>query len=65
MCSQFIVNILEELQIISNNNPYYFWRYHQKLVDLCNDKIYTHPLLILSDNLLIKKLSDNKKLSIN
>lgn len=65
MCSQFIVNILEELDIISNEQPYHFWKYHQQLIDLCNDNIYTHPLLIISNDLLINKLSDNKKLSIN
>lgn len=64
MCSQFIVNILEELNIIKNDNPYHFWKYHQQLIDLCNDSIYTHPLLIISNDLLIKQLSDNKKLSI-
>ena len=58
-------DILEELDIISNEQPYHFWKYHQQLIDLCNDNIYTHPLLIISNDLLINKLSDNKKLSIN
>lgn len=65
MCSQFIVNILENLKIIYNKNPYHFWKYHQQLIDLCNDTIYKHPLLVISNDLLITKLTDNKKITIN
>lgn len=65
MCSQFIVNILEELEIITNNNPYYFWKYYQILINLCNDNIYKHPVFIIPNDLIIKKLSYNKKICIN
>ena len=60
ICSQFIVNILEELNILEKKNMYKFWNYHKQIIDLCNDITYSHPVQIISNELLINNISDRK-----
>lgn len=65
VCSQFILHILENLNIINKINPYKFWNYNRKLVKLCNDKIYSQPIQIISDDLLINNVEYRTPISMN
>jgi hypothetical protein len=60
MCSQYIANILEELDILQDINHYKFWNYHKKIINLCNNTIYNHPIQIIPNDLLIDNISECK-----
>lgn len=60
MCSQYIANILEDLDILQNIKHYEFWNYHKKIINLCNNTIYRHPIQIIPNNLLVNNISECK-----
>lgn len=64
-CSQFVVNILEDLNIIERKDPYKFWNYNRKLVNLCNNTIYSNPIQIISNDLIITNIDDREPIYFN
>ena len=63
MCSQFTANILEDFNILPKTNPYIFWNYHKKIIDLCDGKTYSQPIQIIPNELLINNILERKVLN--
>lgn len=59
-CGYFIAKILEDINIAKNITTWKFWNIHNNIINLCNDTIYASPILIISDNLFIQNINDNK-----
>lgn len=62
-CGYFIGKTLEDLQIATNIISSKFWTIHNNIVNLCDDTIYTIPINIISDELLINNINNNKLLN--
>lgn len=60
MCSQYIANILEELGLLDNINHLKFWNYHKKIIKICNNTIYNHPVQIIPNDLLLNNIHESK-----
>ena len=60
MCSQFIANILEELNLCSKTQSYKFWSYHKKIINLCNNIIYSNPVQIIPNDLILSNIENRK-----
>ncbi len=55
VCSQYIINILEDLKIINNVNYYKPWNYHKIIINLCNNCSYLMPIQVISNELLYSR----------
>lgn len=62
-CGYFIGKILEDLQIATDITSSKFWTIHNNIIDLCNNIIYTIPINVISDELLINNVNNNKLLN--
>lgn len=60
VCSFWLANVLEDLNIRKNLNSWKFWNIHNNIIKMCNNTIYSNPILIVHDKLLIKNTNDNK-----
>lgn len=63
ICSQFIGNILEDLQILPKLNSFKIWDYHRQIINLCDGNTYSQPLQIIPNELLINNSSERKILN--
>lgn len=62
-CSYFIGKLLEDLNIANNIISWKFWTIHNNIINLCNNTIYNNPLQLISDELLIDNVNNNKLLN--
>lgn len=62
-CSEFIAELLHELDISSSPYKSIKFRLSDNIVNLTNNIIYTNPILILVDKLMIKDLKDSNYLT--
>jgi len=62
-CGYFIGKILEDLNIAKNITSWKFWTIHNNIINLCDNTIYTSPIFIISDELLLNNINDNKLLN--
>ena len=65
ICSQFIYNILKDLNIILSNDSERMWTYMRSIIKQCNNTLFSYPIQIISNDLLINKLSDNSIILVN
>lgn len=63
-CSYFIGKLLEDLNIANNITSWKFWTIHNHIINLCNNTIYNYPIQLISDDLLINNIRNNKFLFI-
>lgn len=59
VCSSWIAKILEDLNIEKNLNTWKFWKIHNNIINICNNIIYTYPILIVHNKLLINNIDNN------
>ena len=62
-CGYFIGKLLEDLNIANNITSWKFWTIHNNIINLCNNTIYNNPLQLISDELLIDNVNNNKLLN--
>lgn len=62
-CGYFIGNILEDLNIAKNITSWKFWTIHNNMINLCNNIIYSSPIQLISDELLLNNINNNKLLN--
>lgn len=59
-CGYFIGKLLEDLNISHNIVSWKFWTIHSNIIDLCNNTIYNNPIQLISNDLLIDNINNNK-----
>lgn len=59
-CNYFIGKLLEDLNIANNITSWKFWTIHNNIINLCNNTIYNNPIQVISDDLLIDNINNNK-----
>lgn len=62
-CGSYIANLIEELGIAENIYTKKFWKIHNNIINLTKNNVYSHPIQIISDNLLINSIHDNKMIN--
>ena len=62
-CNYFIGKLLEDLNIANNIISWKFWTIHNNIINLCNNTIYNNPIQVISDDLLIDNINNNKLLN--
>lgn len=66
LCNEFIAYILDELQITNNLSKSNKRDLHKNIIELSNSNLYSNPVHIIIDNLIIKNLYNyNYKYIIN
>lgn len=58
-CGSFIAKLLENIQIANNLDSPYIWDIHNNIINLCNNTIYTNPINIIADKLVINNINEN------
>lgn len=59
-CGTYIANIIEALGIAKDIYTKKLWKIHNNIINLTKNNTYSHPIQIISDNLLISSIYDNK-----
>ena len=62
-CGSYVANLIEELGIAKNIYTKKFWKIHNNIINLTKNNVYTHPIQIISDKLLINSIYDNKMIN--
>lgn len=62
-CGYFIGKLLEDLNISTNITSWKFWTIHNNIINLCNNIIYTSPIQLISDELLLNTINTNNLLN--
>ena len=62
-CSEFVAELLHELNISSIPYKSIKFRLSDNIVNLTNNIIYTNPILVLVDKLMIKDIQDSNYLT--
>jgi hypothetical protein len=62
-CGYFIGKLIEDLNIAQNITSCKFWTIHNNIINLCNNIIYSSPIQLISDELLLNNINNNKLLN--
>ena len=59
-CGYFIAKLLGDLKISSKLTSWKFWTIHSNIIKLCDNVIYSIPIQLIYDNLLINNIDHIK-----
>ena len=62
-CGAYIADILDELKLFKKVSSWRIWAIHDSIIGLCNNTVYSNPVLVIHDELMINDLSENKQMN--